>query len=428
MARLALVLLAAGCAALGRPALGAADGLARTPPMGWRSWNALGGDVAQRDMELAADALAQPRDGLGVPAPRGDSFLSLGYADVGLDDAWQACGAGVSGSFHDGAGRPLWNASRFPDPAGMVRYIHRRGLLAGWYHNNCICRELSDAPWPALAHVRGDAAATVELGFDSVKLDGCGAWRDLEQWYDALANASVSRGRPGNAVMIENCHWGLQAPTLDSCAFHMFRTSGDISATWSSMFWNLQTTRAFQAEPPLSRPGCWAYPDMLEVGRLKSPAEDRTHFAAWAITSSPLILGHRITDQATNERVWPIVSNKRAIAINQAWAGHPGRHVAERFGHSLRPVQVWAKPLPGGALAALLINDNSAALEDELAVPLSKLGLDPAARFNVIDVWTGLSEEARVADGVLRMAARGHDSMFLRLDPLGVSQHQQEEM
>jgi alpha-galactosidase len=410
--------------ALAHPVRGASDGLARTPPMGWRSWNAFGFGVAQRDMELAADAMAQPRDASGAPARHGESFRSLGYADAGLDDAWQACGAGVSGSFHDSAGRPLFNASRFPDPAGMVRHIHRRGLQAGWYHNNCMCRELSDAPWPALAHVRGDAGATVELGFDSVKLDDCGAWRDLDQWYGAFANASMSRGRPANAVMIENCHWGLQSPTLEWCPFHLFRTSQDISAHWWSMFYNLQTTRAFQGEQPLSRPGCWAYPDMLEVGNLASAAEDRAHFGAWAVTSSPLILGHNITDQATNERVWPIVSNKRAIAINQAWAGHPGRHIAQRLGHSLLPVQAWAKPLPGGALAVLLINDNSAAHEDELAVPLRVLGLDPVAQFAVLDVWTGLRQDALAANGTLFMSARGHDSMFLRLDPQTQQQQQ----
>jgi hypothetical protein len=30
----------------------------------------------------------------------------------GLDDNWQACGAGVRGSFHDANGRPLVNRSR----------------------------------------------------------------------------------------------------------------------------------------------------------------------------------------------------------------------------------------------------------------------------------------------------------------------------
>ncbi len=45
------------------------------------------------------------------------SMLDLGYSDCGLDDAWQACGAGVNGSFHDAAGNPLVNLQRFPSMA-----------------------------------------------------------------------------------------------------------------------------------------------------------------------------------------------------------------------------------------------------------------------------------------------------------------------
>jgi len=56
-------------------------------------------------------------------------------------------------------------------------------------------------------------------------------------------------------------------------------------------------------------PGCWAYPDMLEVGFLASDAEDRTHFSAWCIVSSPLVLGHNISDQTQTSKIWPIVTN-----------------------------------------------------------------------------------------------------------------------
>ena len=44
-------------------------------------------------------------------------------------------------------------------------------------------------------------AATIAYGFDSTKLDGCGAEKDLFKFY-ALFNAS------GKSILIENCHWG----------------------------------------------------------------------------------------------------------------------------------------------------------------------------------------------------------------------------
>eukprot|EP01051_Picozoa_sp_SAG22_P017160 SAG22_NODE_2581_length_2419_cov_1.480603_3_plen_72_part_00 len=47
---------------------------------------------------------------------------------------------------------------------------------------------------------------------------------------------------------------------------------------------------------PFSHPGCWAYPDMQEIGNYNGPDplrtdEEKTHWALWVIISSPLILG-----------------------------------------------------------------------------------------------------------------------------------------
>jgi len=189
----------------------------------------------------------------------------------------------------------------------------------GWYHNNCDCSENQkwDSTYVA-SHYQGDVNAIVGYGFDEVKLDGCGEFLNLTLWAQLL-NAS---GRP---VLIENCHWGGDVPTQDWCPFNFFRTSGDISASWSSWFNNLQTTIKFlDYNNPLSRPGCWAYPDMLEVGNWNNFNEERAHFGAWVIVSAPLILGYNLTDKPTTDRVWPIITNTEALAISQTWAGHPG--------------------------------------------------------------------------------------------------------
>jgi hypothetical protein len=87
----------------------------------------------------------------------------------------------------------------------------------GWYHNNCICAESSFPD--VMAHYRGDVAAIAALGFDGVKLDGCGEFRNLSLWAELL-NAT------GVPVMIENCHWGADLPTHTWCPFNFFRTSG----------------------------------------------------------------------------------------------------------------------------------------------------------------------------------------------------------
>lgn len=339
------------------PALGIDNGLGLTPPMGWRSWNCYGKHVNQTKMESIMGKMAERArlvDGVKT------SLLDLGYNNCGLDDNWQACGAGAFGSFHDAQGNPIINVDLFPDMKGMTDYGHRLGLRVGWYMNNCICREGSHG-WKGdvniTKHMTRSAQAVSDYGFDGLKLDGCGEFMNLS-WWAELLNAT---GRP---VMIENCHWGGTVPgqvggdgpctgttDVSDCPYNFYRTSGDIRANWGSMTRNLHSTMKFQGYPPLSRPGAWAYPDMMEVGRMANFLEDRAHFGAWVITSSPLILGYDLNDEATTDKVWPVISNREAISINQAWAGHPGRQV-KTLSPATPPqtvgTEVYAVPCDGG--------------------------------------------------------------------------------
>merc|ERR1719469_716569 len=116
--------------------------------------------------------------------------------------------------------------------------------------------------------------------------------------------------------MIENCHWGATVPTATWCPWNFYRTSGDIRASYGSVVQNLLTTTGF-ARRGLSRPGCWAYPDMLEVGCQHGPggagdpgltaAESRTHFGAWVIVSSPLTLSHDVNNDTIMDQIWPVI-------------------------------------------------------------------------------------------------------------------------
>jgi hypothetical protein len=57
---------------------------------------------------------------------------------------------------------------------------------------------------------------------------------------------------------------------------------------------------------------------MLEVGRMKDHAEDRSHFGAWVITSSPLILGLDLTNKKVVDSVWDIISNEEVRDVIKA--------------------------------------------------------------------------------------------------------------
>lgn len=421
----------ASAAAVAALALGVADaidnGLGLTPPMGWRSWNLFFDHVNQSLLERVMDGMvARKRTVDGVPT----SLCDLGYCDVGLDDAWQACGKGEDGyQYHDSQGRPVINTERFPNMTAMTAKAHGLGLTAGWYANNCICMEGKE---PTQAMYAQDVHFLTDVfQFDAIKLDGCGKQLDLDVWA-RLINQS------GRRVMIENCHWGFTVPNETWCPWNYFRSSGDVTPTYGSVVANLLTTVQW-AQRGLSRPGCWAYPDMLEVGctaqgHSLTAVETRTHFGAWCIVSSPLILSHDVDDDSVVDEIWPIISNKEAIAINQAWAGHSGSpfkqaaHTIALPGlsnvdgtwlwesASVPSWQYFYKPLGGGRAAVLMINHDAKAQELTLD-PHDIPGLVCSGVCTVRDVWA--HQDLPAIQGTLARSIASHDSAFLVLAPVG---------
>ena len=373
------------------------NGYAVSPPMGWRSWNCFALNVNQSLMEDTIRAMAKKRKGVV-------SLLDLGYETVGLDDGWQKCGAGVFGGFHDSRGYPIVDKEKFPDMRGMTDLAHSLGIRVGWYHNNCYCKELSckyQAPpcWQGEAniskHYEGDVKALIDFNFDGVKLDGCGQFRNLTRWADML-NAT------GRKMVIENCHgppfptWPNDTTTpsfldgpcvgdspISECPYSLYRTSSDITSNFESVYSNLLSTRRFASltTPPLSRPGSWGYPDMLEVARLSTFDQDQTHFGAWAIVSSPLTLGFDVTNDTLLNRVWPIISNEEVIAINQAFVQHPGTLV-KTFTVGDVQVDLWAKPIKKGAIAAFIFSADPRGVDQPFSFHLSDLPASWLGAFN----------------------------------------------
>jgi hypothetical protein len=122
-------------------------------------------------------------------------------------------------------------------------------------------------------------------------------------------------------------------PNATWCPWNFYRTSGDVRASFDSIMGNLATVIPL-ADKNLSTPGCWAYPDMLEVGCAHGPGgagdpgltlgETRSHFGAWSIVSSPLTLSHDVTNNSLQDLIWPIIANREALAVNQNYYGHSG--------------------------------------------------------------------------------------------------------
>lgn len=293
------------------------NGVALLPPMGWRSWNTFYADIDDKKIRAQIDALVKPRDAAGT------TLFSLGFREIGIDEGWEGCDP-----VHYANGTPAVDLTKFPDLPGLVAYGHSKGVRMGHYLNGCGCNERVEKR----INYEGDVRQVVAWGFDGVKIDSCGAQKNMTLYYE-LFNQS------GMALSIENCHQGRNITDGGDpgqmgpgwCPYNIFRTSGDIVNLWDRVMSNLMTVEPFLSPDkkhndtnvtrPVSGPGCWAYPDMLEVGRMPehNAAESRSHFAAWALVSAPLTLGFDLSDDAKLQLAWPIISNRDVIAISQTW-------------------------------------------------------------------------------------------------------------
>ena len=310
------------------------------------------------------------------------------------------------------------------------------GVALGWYGNNCpethgigrgpkYCGEHGKLPANWLPALRGDVEALIRYNFSSVKLDNpdCGANGDMQAYYDLVAKAS-----PGRPIVIENCHYNTSYPHwadhpggVLACPMHLYRVSNDIKANWESIQRNALATIPYaDATNPLSRPGCWAYPDMLEVGVAGQNghseggltfAEERTHFGQWCVISSPLTLSFDLGNSTVVDAAWPIVTNTEALAVSQSYYGHPGTLLDEDKDNAGGAWQVWGKPQGNGATAILVIN--MLPETQSFRVPITAYGKGQSAARHVRDIWTQ-KDVGVVTDGVLRVDnLPSHDSMFL---------------
>ena len=129
------------------------NGAAKTPPMGWASWNLFGRNINENIIEEMAAAMQALH------------LNELGYTYLNVDDCWMS-------SVRDAAGRLQGDLSTFPSgiPA-LVKKVNERGFKMGLYTSNgaFTCEDLPSS----LYHEETDAAAFAEWGVEYFKYDFC---------------------------------------------------------------------------------------------------------------------------------------------------------------------------------------------------------------------------------------------------------------
>jgi alpha-galactosidase len=359
-----------------------ANGLAKTPPMGWNSWNKFRTQIDDATVHAIADAIAS------------NGMKEAGYEYVIIDDGWQGTRneAGV-----------LAPNPHFPDMKALADYVHSKGLKIGIY----------SSPGPrtcggfegSYGHEEQDAMAFAAWGMDYLKYDWCTAsriWKDddMQAAYQKMGEALQKTGRP---IVYALCQygraevekWGVQVGA------NLWRTTFDIRDHYDSM------SRIGFAQSDLaafSGPGHWNDPDMLEVGNGgMSTDEYKTHFSLWAMIAAPLIAGNDV--RAMDPDITAILMNKEVIAIDQDALGAGGKRVS-----SSGDIEIWTRPLSSGDLAVAVFNHSNQQMRT--VMPWNELAI--GNNDEVRDLWA--HAVIGTASKVSSLPIAAHGVIMLRIN------------
>jgi len=393
MLRIAVVgLLMAGGVAFSESAY---EALAPTPPMGWNSWNAFHKDIDEEKIQGIADAMVD------------SGMRDAGYEYLVLDDAWMA-------AERDEAGRLQGDPKKFPGGMKAIGdYIHAKGLKFGVYEDR------ADKTCQQLPGMLGNEALDIETfaswGVDYMKIDSCFAeWngRLSSEDYALLKECILATGRP---MVLSISDFGQGAWAWGGAkSAHLWRTSYDIFPFMNSVYNHADSSGgdrvihpAFNGLWQFAGPGHWNDPDMMEVGNLKTDAENRIHFSLWCVLAAPLMAGNDL--RTMDDTVRTILTAPEIIAVNQDARGIQGYKVYDDGDR-----EVYNKPLNDGTTAVLLLNKGKDAAD--VAVTWEKIGL--SGEQLVRDLWAR-QDLGTFADGFTAKGLEQHGQRFLRVGTPG---------
>jgi hypothetical protein len=329
---------------------------AKTPPMGWNSWDCFATTVTEAQTRAQADVMA-------------DKLAPHGWQYVVVDIQWYEPGATGYG-YHanarltlDGFGRLLPAPNKFPGAAAgrgfgpLADYVHGRGLrfgihlmrgiprlavegnlpIAGTVHRAAeIADRIHVCPWNsdmygvdmskpgAQQYYDSVFALIASWGVDFVKVDDISRpYLRNEPEIEAVRRAIDRSGRPmvlslspGETDILAADHAGEHA--------NMWRISDDFWDHWSLL--DAQFERLNQWSR-WRRAGAWPDADMIPIGTIEmgrrtwfTHDEEITLMTLWCIARSPLMIGADLA--RLDAPTLALLTNDEVIAVNQASANN----------------------------------------------------------------------------------------------------------
>ncbi|WP_078543983.1 glycoside hydrolase family 27 protein [Litchfieldia alkalitelluris] len=420
--------------------------LAKTPPMGWNSWDCYGATVKEEEVKGNADYMAE-------------HLKEYGWEYIVVDIQWYESGA-VSSAYRpfvplemDEYSRLIPAVNRFPSSEGgkgfkpLADYVHNLGLKFGIHimrgiprqavHNNTpllgiditardIAHPNSICPWNtdmygvdaskegAQQYYDSLFQMYAEWGVDFVKVDDIAASRlyhfhqeEIELIRKAIDNCGrdmVLSLSPGPAPL-------EYAAELKSNA-NMWRMTDDFWDHWDlllGMFERCEKWNEFRGQ------GYWPDCDMLPLGHIGirsvdggggdrwsrfTEDEQLTMMTLWSIFKSPLMFGGELRDN--DEWTLSLLTNREVMQVNQN--SHSNRLVYREENKS-----VWmAKDHSGNTFVALF---NLSEQEDTVKVSMEQLGL--LGEKQATDLWKKI--ELGTVSGFIEQSLAPHASILLKL-------------
>ena len=220
------------------------NGLAKTPPMGWNSWNKFSSRIDEKSVREIADAMVS------------SGMKDAGYLYVNIDDTWEGG--------RDDKGNIKTN-EKFPDMKALADYVHSKGLKIGIYSGPG--RTTCEGMEASYLHEEQDAGTFAAWGIDYLKYDWCSASAvyAADEMRGAYQKMALALGQTGRPIVYSLCQYGwLDVGEWGAAAGgNLWRTTGDISDRWDSMS---RIGFGQNGREKYAGPGHWNDPDMLEIG------------------------------------------------------------------------------------------------------------------------------------------------------------------
>jgi alpha-galactosidase len=388
------------------PAQALNNGVARTPPMGWNTWNTFGCNINEALIRQTADALVA------------NGMRDLGYRYVVVDDCW-------FNPNRDSAGNLQGDPGRFPSGMrALGDYLHARGLLFGIYQVPAAetCAQYFNS-YPgatgSLGHEAADARQFAAWGVDFLKYDWCspnGTINDQVASFARMRDALAATGRPIVYSINPNSIHEKTGPLRNwGDVANMWRTTEDITNAWNTGQTNgypMGIQNIVNVNVPLAsyaQPGGFNDPDMMEVGNGgMNDTEMRSHFALWAIMAAPLIAGNDV--RSATSATLTILRNQNLIAINQDALGLQAVQVSNDGTR-----RILAKRLSNGDVAVALFNQGTSTTTiSTTAAAIGKTGTS----FTLRDAWTNATS---TTSGTIAASVPAHGTVVYRVSGGGTT-------